>query len=80
MPEVNVRVGRFLVDFLWRDRCLVVETDGFRYHRGRQAFEDDRARELDLRAQGYDVMRFSYRQVTAEAERVAAAVRDALAS
>lgn len=75
MPEVNVRIGPRLVDFLWRERRLVVETDGYRYHRGRQAFEDDRARDLDLRSNGYDVLHFSYRQVSREPERVAAVVR-----
>lgn len=77
-PEVNVRVGPHEVDFLWRKARLVVETDGYRYHRGRQAFEDDHARDLDLRARGYDVLHFSYRQVKREPGRVAAAVRDAL--
>lgn len=78
IPEVNVPVDRHLVDFLWRERSLIVETDGYRYHRGRQAFEDDRSRDLDLRALGYDVLRFSYRQVSHEPERIAAAVRNAL--
>jgi len=77
-PEVNVRIGPHLVDFLWRERRLIVETDGYRYHRGRQAFEDDHARDLDLRSRGYDVLHFSYRQVSREPERVAAVVRDAL--
>jgi very-short-patch-repair endonuclease len=77
-PEVNVRIGPHLVDFLWCEQSLVVETDGYRYHRGRQAFEDDRSRDLDLHALGYDVLHFSYRQVSREPERVAAAVRDAL--
>jgi very-short-patch-repair endonuclease len=31
-PEVNVRVGPFLSDFLWRARHLVVELDGFGAH------------------------------------------------
>lgn len=79
-PEVNVRIGPHLVDFLWRERRLVVETDGYRYHRGHQAFEDDHARDLDLRSKGYDVLHFSYRQVKREPERVAAGVRDALSS
>jgi very-short-patch-repair endonuclease len=78
VPEVNVRLGGHLVDFLWRDHRLAVETDGYRYHRGRQAFEDDRSRDLDLRSLGYEVLRFSYRQVSREPERVVAAVRDAL--
>ncbi len=77
-PEVNVRVGSLLVDFLWPEQQLVVETDGYRYHRGPVAFEDDRNRDLELRERGYEVLRFSYRQVTAEAERVAAALRDGL--
>jgi hypothetical protein len=36
-PEVNVMVGPFEVDFLWRRGRLVVETDGYDAHRGRVA-------------------------------------------
>jgi very-short-patch-repair endonuclease len=78
-PEVNVRVGPYLVDFLWPDRDLIVETDGYRYHRGRQAFEDDRARDLGLRARGFEVIRLSGRQVSDDPERVAEVLRMALA-
>jgi len=77
-PEVNVRVGPHLVDFLWRGRMLVVETDGYRYHRGRAAFEDDRTRDLALRALGYEVVRLSYRQVTEQPVAVAEVLGTAL--
>jgi very-short-patch-repair endonuclease len=77
-PDVNVRVGPFLVDFLWRDRRLVVETDGYRYHRGRTAFEDSHARDLKLRTLGYDVLRLTFRQVADEPERVIATLHEAL--
>ncbi|HEU4461936.1 MAG TPA: DUF559 domain-containing protein, partial [Solirubrobacterales bacterium] len=77
-PEVNVRLGRWEVDFLWRSRRLVVETDYWIYHRGSVAFEDDHARDLDLRAAGYTVFRFTDRQLEDEAERVASVVRAAL--
>ena len=30
-PEVNVRVGRWEVDFLWRDLRLIVEFDGYAF-------------------------------------------------
>ncbi len=80
LPEVNVRVGGHLVDFLWRDSWLAVETDGYRYHRGRQAFRDDRRRDLDLRARGFEVLRLSEEQVGEEPERVAGILRDLLAS
>ncbi len=77
-PEVNVRVGPHLVDFLWRDRNLVVETDGYSSHRGRAAFEDDRARDLDLRARGFEVIRLAEKQVNEEPQRVAEVVGAAL--
>lgn len=77
-PEVNVRVGPYLVDFLWLDSRLVVETDGYASHRGRVAFEDDRERDLRLRAMGFEVVRLAGRQVTDEPERVAVVLRGRL--
>lgn len=77
-PEVNVRIGPHLVDFLWRDRMLVVETDGYAYHGGRAAFEDDRARDLDLRSRGFAVIRLAEKQVDDEPQRVAEVVSAAL--
>jgi hypothetical protein len=78
-PEVNIRIGSLLVDFVWRDQRLIVETDGYKYHRGRIAFEDDRARDLKLRALGYDVIRFTHRQVTSSCGEVLAILTKALA-
>jgi very-short-patch-repair endonuclease len=78
MPEVNVPIGGRVADFLWRKQGLIVETDGYRYHRGRAAFEDDRARDLELRTLGFEVLRLSHRQVTEEPQRVAAVLRDVL--
>jgi len=74
-PEVNVAIGPLTIDFLWRDRRLVVETDGYRSHRGRQAFEDDRDRDLRLHALGLEVVRLSYKQVSEEPKRVATMLR-----
>jgi very-short-patch-repair endonuclease len=71
---VNVRVGPHLVDFLWPESRLVVETDGYLYHRGKAAFQDDRERDLDLRRLGYEVLRLSERQVDEEPDRVAEAL------
>jgi len=63
---VNVRVGPFLVDFLW--------------HRDRGSFESDRARDAELAVQGHRVLRFTYRQVIDQPARVAATVRRLLRS
>ncbi|HWM55211.1 MAG TPA: type IV toxin-antitoxin system AbiEi family antitoxin domain-containing protein [Solirubrobacterales bacterium] len=78
-PEVNIRLAGLLVDFAWRDRHLIVETDGYKFHRGRAAFEDDKARDLRLRQAGFDVLHFSYRQVMDHPEQVASALRKTLA-
>ncbi|MEZ5078469.1 MAG: type IV toxin-antitoxin system AbiEi family antitoxin domain-containing protein [Solirubrobacterales bacterium] len=74
-PEINARVGGWEVDFLWREQRLIVETDGYRFHRGATAFEDDHARDLDLRGRGYGVLRLTYRQVTGDPARVAGLLR-----
>jgi hypothetical protein len=79
-PDVNVKLGRWTVDFLWRAERLVVETDFWNYHRGSVAWEDDHARDLDLRAAGYSVLRFTDGQLEAEPERVVADVRRELAA
>lgn len=77
-PRVNVALGRFTVDFIWPSERLVVETDAWVSDRGSQAFEDDHERDLELRARGYRVRRFTHRQVRESPHAVAAALREAL--
>jgi very-short-patch-repair endonuclease len=69
-PEVNTKIDGIEVDFLWREKRLAVETDGYRYHRGRVTIENDRARDLILRELGYEVIRLSDKQIAEEPERV----------
>lgn len=73
-----MKVGRWTVDFLWREPRIAVETDFYDYHRGRIAFQDDRARELELRRQGFAIHRFSEVQINDEPGEVVADLRDAL--
>lgn len=74
-PEVNVRVDRFRVDFLWRQERLIVELDGWESHRTRSAFEEDRARDARLALLGFEVVRFTWRQVEDHAALAAETVR-----
>ena len=62
-PVNNVLVHGFLVDFLWAPQRVVVETDGWRGHRGRGAFQDDRTRGVELSARGFVVLRFTFADV-----------------
>jgi very-short-patch-repair endonuclease len=77
-PEVNRKLGRWEVDFLWHAQRLVVEVDTWTYHRGSVAFQADHERDLDLRSAGYAVLRFTDKQLESEPERVAADVRKEL--
>jgi hypothetical protein len=83
-PEVNAWIpfpegGGVEADFLWRDHRLVVETDGYETHGTRHAFERDRLRDQRLALAGYQVVRFTWRQVVHETGLVAAAVTKLMA-
>jgi very-short-patch-repair endonuclease len=79
IPELNVRIGRYEVDFLWREQKLVVEVDGFRFHSSRSAFERDRLRDAELAAQGFHVLRVTWRQIVDTPEALVARIAMALA-
>ena len=74
-PEVNVHIGPYTVDFLWREARLVVEVDSYRYHGNRRNFRTDRARDRYLSGRGISVMRCADEELDAEPAGVAAAVR-----
>jgi very-short-patch-repair endonuclease len=65
-PEVNALVARHTVDFLWRERRLIVEVDGYHFHSTRSAFERDRVRDAELIAAGFRVVRITWRQLAEE--------------
>lgn len=56
-PFVNVLVEGHLVDFLWPEQKVIVETDSWSHHGDPLAFEKDRQRDVELTAVGYDVHR-----------------------
>jgi very-short-patch-repair endonuclease len=78
LPTFNVYVERFLVDAFWQQRRLVVEVDGAQAHATPARINRDRQRDLALRGAGYRVNRYSWWQVTDDAELVAADLRAAL--
>ncbi|HEX6618834.1 MAG TPA: DUF559 domain-containing protein [Solirubrobacteraceae bacterium] len=63
------------VDFFFPAQRLVVETDGWRDHGTRVAFERDRAKDAALVAAGYTVLRFTKRQIADDPDTVADRVR-----
>jgi len=79
MPVLNLRKGRILPDFKWRAERVIVEVDGFRTHGTRRAFENDRARDAALAAEGWLVLRFTWRQLKYQPELVLARLAAVLA-
>jgi Protein of unknown function (DUF559) len=71
LPEVNAHVEGWMVDAVWREQRVVVELDGVRAHRTAAQLERDHQRDLTLRAAGFTVVRYTYRQITEQAQLVA---------
>jgi hypothetical protein len=78
-PATNVVVAGLVVDAFWPREGLVAELDGYRWHRGRSAFEEDRRRTAILELAGYRVLRITARRLADEPAELAADVRAYLA-
>ena len=78
-PNVNTRIEGKEVDFVWRDARLIVEVDGYRYHRSPSQFESDRERDVTVVLAGWQVLRFTWAQLTRRSRWVAGAVSKRLA-
>jgi very-short-patch-repair endonuclease len=79
-PQINSRIAGLEVDFRWPEHRLVVEVDGYAFHSHRRAFERDRARDAALAAEGYTVIRITWRQLTDAPSAVTARIAAALAA
>ena len=81
-PKVNawLTVGErsFEVDCLWREAHLIVELDGRAVHGTADAFEADRERDRILLADGWRVMRVTWRQLLHDPAGVTRDLRAAL--
>jgi len=62
-PIVNSRIQGMEVDFAWPAHRLIVELDGYATHGTRAAFERDRLRDRRLQAEGWRVVRITWRQL-----------------
>lgn len=77
-PDVAVGGRFFSPDCLWEDERLIVELDGRAVHGTKRAFEADRERDRLLMADGWMVMRVTWRQLRDQPEAIAADVRRAI--
>lgn len=59
MPEVNVKVGSYVPDFLWRHLNLAVELDPYGTHSGLATHRQDHRKGIELEIRGLRVVRFT---------------------
>lgn len=79
LPALNAVVEGYVVDAHWPSARLIVELDGYSFHAPDSSYERDRVRDVELHLAGYTVLRFTYRRIAKEPQRVVGIVRRALA-
>lgn len=75
-PEMNTVVAGYEADAWWPDNDLVVELDGWEYHRDRASFERDRKRDEDLQRRGIRVVRITWRRLLESPHEVEATIAE----
>jgi very-short-patch-repair endonuclease len=78
-PLLQRRTAGGRADFLWPELKLLAEVDGYRWHKGRVAFREDRARDRANQLAGLRTLRFTYDELVAEPREVAADLERAAA-
>jgi very-short-patch-repair endonuclease len=76
VPTVtNVKVLGHEVDAFWPRERVIVELDGYAFHRHRAAFEEDRSKDVARQVAGYRAIRITDRRLEREPDSVAAEIR-----
>ena len=78
LPQMNRAVDGRRVDCHWPQHRLTVELDGYRYHRSRHAWEQDRHREREARSRGDEFRRFTWTDVREDPSYMLAELRTLL--
>ncbi len=80
IPLINVRVRGYEVDAYFPAQRVIVELDGWEFHKDRAAFERDRNRDADLLAAGFVVVRITWERLITRPGEEAARLHRILAS
>jgi very-short-patch-repair endonuclease len=78
-PEVNQHEDSRERDFVFPAHRLVVEVDGWKFHRSRRSFTEDRRRDRDTLARGLRTARFTAEEIGRRPAAIAAELRVLLA-
>lgn len=76
--KANQRLGPWEIDVLFRDLKIAIEIDGLAFHTDHDVFQRDRVKQNELALSGYQVLRFTWLDLTEYAERVLAEIELAI--
>ena len=77
LPEINHDVEALMVDAIWHEQRVIVELDGFEFHKLPRDLRNDNARNRKLVLAGYRLIRFVWDDLVSDPNGAAATV-DAL--
>ena len=77
--KANYRLGHYVVDVVFLAQRLVIETDGWAFHHGQEDFQKDRVKQNEIALMGFQVLRFTWLDLTEYPQRVLAEIEAALA-
>lgn len=76
--KTNYPVGRYKVDFAFLAAKVVIEIDGLAFHSSTDDFHHDRVRQNDIMLLGWQVLRFTWLDLTEYPDRVIAIINHAI--
>lgn len=77
--KTNYPVGGYKVDVAFPKQKVAIETDGWAFHNSQEDFQNDRERQNKIALLGWQVLRFTWLDLTEYPQRVLAEIRFAIA-
>ncbi|BBX00402.1 hypothetical protein MMOR_13380 [Mycolicibacterium moriokaense] len=78
--QANYRVGGYTIDVAFAAQRVAIEVDGWAYHSQAADFQIDRERQNDIALQGWQVLRFTWLDLTEHPQRVLSIIRTAISA
>jgi very-short-patch-repair endonuclease len=78
--KANYPVGGYKVDVAFPKQKVAIETDGWAFHSSQEDFQNDRERQNKIALLGWQVLRFTWLDLTEYPQRVLALIRRAISA
>jgi very-short-patch-repair endonuclease len=78
--KANYPVGGYKVDVAFPKQRVAIETDGWAFHSSQEDFQNDRERQNKIALLGWQVLRFTWLDLTEYPQRVLAVIRRAISA